>query len=108
VDIPGTEVKLTKTSTMEWIVIDTAFQIERRILPNSMIYTFFENKVKSITIQKINVSNKYNFNTDPIFSSYLGKDESVYHCAKDGIAYLVRDGFLNGIIRYYTYYDNTP
>ena len=108
VDIPDTEVKLTKTSTMEWIVIDTSFQIDRRILSNSMIYTFFENKEKSITIQKINISNKYNFNIDPILSSYLGKDESVYHCAKDGIAYLVRDGLLNGIIRYYTYYDNMP
>ncbi|MBK7243971.1 MAG: hypothetical protein IPH98_08950 [Saprospiraceae bacterium] len=108
VDIPDTEVKLTKTSTMEWIVIDTAIQIERRILSNSMIYTFFENNEKSITIQKINISNKYNFNIDPILSSYLGKDESVYHCAKDGIAYLVRDGLLNGIIRYYTYYDNMP
>ncbi|MBL0237338.1 MAG: hypothetical protein IPQ02_12185 [Saprospiraceae bacterium] len=108
VDIPDTEVKLTKTSTMEWIVIDTAIQIERRILSNSMIYTFFENNEKSITIQKINISNKYNFNIDPILSSYSGKDESVYHCAKDGIAYLVRDGLLNGIIRYYTYYDNMP
>ncbi|MFZ1422292.1 MAG: hypothetical protein WAS55_00595 [Saprospiraceae bacterium] len=109
IDINNAKLNIQSTPTEEWIQMDTSFQLRKKQLMNSTLYSFVEDGFMHLNIHRINLNSNPKINTkDKTFISF-GNKLRIMNCPNENTAYIVNEQELvKYILRYYKFLSPNP
>ena len=109
IDINDAKLNIQSTPTEEWIQMDTSFQLRKKQLMNSTLYSFVEDGFMHLNIHRINLNSNPKIKTkDKTFISF-GNKLRIMNCPNENTAYIVNEQELvKYILRYYKFLSPNP